>query len=117
MNRKQWVGNSVETHGSASLREDAGYEKQGKFCETGGYQLSSICKDAARHISVTTSFSPNFNNKTTSVARICSSVPTSFPHFTHKNRNNEVMKSGYVCSVSATEVVLFFKLGGNEVFF
>jgi hypothetical protein len=29
-----------------------------KFCEAGGYQLSSICKDAVRHISVT----PHFNN-------------------------------------------------------
>jgi hypothetical protein len=28
---------------------------------------------------------------------------------------NEVMRSIYVCIISAIEVVLFFKLGGNEV--
>jgi hypothetical protein len=64
-----------------------------------------------------TSFLPNFDNKTTSVAGECA---YNQPHYlikTHdKQGNNEVMRSLDMCCLRATEVVLLSKLGENEVF-
>ncbi|MDR1382303.1 MAG: hypothetical protein LBJ67_00435 [Planctomycetaceae bacterium] len=54
--------------------------------------------------SAQTSFPPNFPNKTTSLP--------------HSNPNiNEVMRFIFWGKIVATEVVLFGKLGGNEVFY
>jgi hypothetical protein len=64
-----------------------------------------------------TSFLPNFDNKTTSVAGECT---YNQPHYlikTHyKHGNNEVMRLSGMCCLRATEVVLSGKLGKDEVF-
>jgi hypothetical protein len=74
---------------------------------------------------IKTLFLPHFTDKTTSVAsrnHICNNLITSLNMVKYFNSditknisNNEVMRL-YVCiNVPATEVVLFKKLGGNEV--
>jgi hypothetical protein len=66
---------------------------------------------------IKTSFLPHFTNKTTSVAsrnHICNNLITSLNVVTSQ-KIFQTMRS-YVCvNISATEVVLFKKLGENEV--
>jgi hypothetical protein len=64
----------------------------------------------------TTSFSPNFSNKTTSVAKVYDANNTSLPHCSLAASLYEVNEVGLQVAYSmATEVVLFGKLGENEV--
>jgi hypothetical protein len=73
--------------------------------------------DAVTFADNQTSFLPNFDNKTTSVAGECT---YNRPHYlikTHdKYGNNELMRLSGMCYLRATEVVLSGKLGKDEVF-
>jgi hypothetical protein len=64
-----------------------------------------------------TLFPPNFNNKTTSVAQKLSRMPVISGYIIHKTSlaSNEVIRLYVFVTVRATEVVLFEKLGENEV--
>ncbi|MDR3366446.1 MAG: hypothetical protein LBO71_05725, partial [Prevotellaceae bacterium] len=63
-----------------------------------------------------TSFLPNFSNKTTSVAKVYDANNTSLPHCSLAASLYEVNEVGLQVAYSmATEVVLFEKLGENEV--
>jgi hypothetical protein len=62
-----------------------------------------------------TSFSPNFNNKTTSVAQGINIYFNLITSLEIREIKNKVMRSKYVCTNSATEVVLSGELGENEV--
>jgi hypothetical protein len=62
-----------------------------------------------------TSFPPNFNNKTTSIAKENNIYFNLITSLETREIKNKVMRSKYVCINSATEVVLSGKLGKNEV--
>jgi hypothetical protein len=63
-----------------------------------------------------TSFLPNFSNKTTSAAKVYDESNTSLPHCSLAASLYEVNEVGLqVAYFMATEVVLFVKLGENEV--